>query len=95
MRGVGKSTAESLSSPFEEAETTSFNEVSKEAAHDHVSVYFEECGRVDTPLFLLDSLAIGSLIKGPAMILQDTQTIVLEPGATARVLSKQVLIDVA
>ena len=95
VRGVGRSTTEHIPSPFAEAEKTDFKELSTESAHDQVSTYFEETGRIDTPLYLLDSLELGSLIRGPAMILQDTQTIVLEPGATAKILSKHVFIEIA
>lgn len=57
------------------------------------SVYFDEIGRVnDTPVFLLPSLETGDKLEGPAMIIDDTQTIVLIPGATAILTSKHLYI---
>ena len=40
-----------------------------------ISVYFDGVGRIDdTPIFLLDKLEIGDVVKGPAMIIDNTQT---------------------
>lgn len=57
------------------------------------SVYFDVVGRVDdTPVFLLDKLETGDTLEGPAMIIDDTQTIVLIPGARAVLASKHLYI---
>ena len=57
------------------------------------SVYFDRVGRVDdTPVFLMDKLAIGDVLEGPAMIIDDTQTIVLVPGARAVLTSRHLYI---
>lgn len=57
------------------------------------SVYFNEVGRVnDTPVFKLDDLEVGEELEGPAMIIDDTQTIVLIPGAKAVLTSKHLFI---
>ena len=57
------------------------------------SVYFDRVGRVDdTPVFLMDKLAVGDVLEGPAMIIDDTQTIVLVPGARAVLTSRHLYI---
>ena len=57
------------------------------------SVYFNDVGRVkDTPVFLLPALDTGDELEGPAMIIDDTQTIVLIPGAKAVLTSKHLFI---
>jgi len=57
------------------------------------SVYFDRVGRVDdTPVFLLDRLAVGDVVEGPAMIIDDTQTIVVVPGAKGVLTSKHLYI---
>ena len=57
-------------------------------------VYFTEySGRCKTPVFFLGNLETGVQIKGPAMIIDQTQTIVLVPHATAIVLEHCVVID--
>lgn len=56
-------------------------------------VYFAEGGKQTTSVFLLDKLSRGSEIAGPAMIIDNTQTIVIVPGAKARILTSHVIID--
>ena len=47
---------------------------------DHEEVYFEETGgRVKTPLYQADGLKAGYVIPGPAIIMQDVSTVVIEP----------------
>lgn len=65
----------------------------KSQADSFQSVYFDEVGRVDdTPVFLLDQLEVGDEIEGPAMIIDDTQTIVLVPGAKGVLTQKHLYI---
>ena len=48
--------------------------------------YFsKETGRVDTPVYRLKELASGEKIEGPAMIVDDTNTILVEPFCEALV----------
>lgn len=56
-------------------------------------MYFDKVGRVaDTPVFLLDNLGVGDEVTGPAMIIDNTQTIVIVPGARAVLTSKHLYI---
>ena len=55
-------------------------------------VYFEG-GWTDAPLFVLKDRIPGDVISGPAMIYDETQMIVVQPGATARILKSHVVID--
>ncbi len=57
------------------------------------SVYFEGPGRIDTPVYLLDRLDIGDRIRGPAMVLDSTQTIVLDPDSEATVTKGHLYIE--
>lgn len=55
------------------------------------SVYFEETGSFeDVPLYRLEELAWGTKIAGPAVILDNTQTIVLHPQNVAKILRNHV-----
>jgi 5-oxoprolinase (ATP-hydrolysing) len=47
---------------------------------------FFEGGRVETPVFSLDDLLAGHVVRGPALVLHTTTTIVVEPGFEAVVL---------
>jgi len=51
-----------------------------------VRVWFTE-GERDTPLYRMDTLLAGHAIPGPAILIQDTATIVVEPDCIARISS--------
>jgi 5-oxoprolinase (ATP-hydrolysing) len=57
--------------------------------------YFGGAGPQSTNVYLLGDLKSGSTVSGPAMIIDNTQTIVVVPGAQARVLTSHVVIDLA
>lgn len=63
-------------------------------AKETTDVYFGAgVGRVPTPVFKLGGLARGARIQGPAMIIDQTQTIVVVPEAVANILESCVVID--
>ena len=67
--------------------------VVKERAECTNSVYFEGVGRVhDTPVFLLGALEVGDVVEGPSILIDETQTIVLLPGARALVTNKHLYV---
>ncbi|MBW2269992.1 MAG: hydantoinase B/oxoprolinase family protein [Deltaproteobacteria bacterium] len=49
----------------------------------HASVWFPECGRVEAPVYAREALVAGQCLEGPALLLEDTGSIVLDPGFTA------------
>ena len=46
--------------------------------------YFHEGWR-ETPVYMLNELGAGQLINGPALLIQDTSTILAEPGSTVEI----------
>lgn len=50
---------------------------------EYASVYFDDLGRHRTPVYRLISLVAGDQILGPAIIIQDITTIVIEPECRA------------
>ena len=56
-------------------------------------VYFEE-GRLDTPVFKLRDIQAGDLIYGPAILADETQTIIVTPNSSALTIKTHVVIDV-
>ncbi|MBW2270890.1 MAG: hydantoinase B/oxoprolinase family protein [Deltaproteobacteria bacterium] len=46
----------------------------------HEEVYFTEHGRVPTPVYRREALVPGVVLEGPAVILEDIGTVVLDPG---------------
>lgn len=89
VRGIGKTfdtLGESVYSEMERIQTTLVGRSKADSTH---SVYFDKVGRViDTPVFLLDRLRVGDEVCGPAMVIDDTQTIVVVPGARAVLTSR-------
>ena len=63
---------------FKELADLKTTRVDKSKAELHQSVYFDGEGRLDTPVYKLEKLDIGETIQGPAMVLDDTQTILLD-----------------
>jgi 5-oxoprolinase (ATP-hydrolysing) len=56
-------------------------------------VYFDG-GRQDTPIYKLEDLSVGDKIKGPAILADGTQTIVVTPGASALIIKTHVVINI-
>ena len=56
-------------------------------------VYFENAGHVSAPVYLLKTLKKSSQICGPAILIDETQTLVVAPEAEANILQTCVLID--
>ncbi|KAL0948059.1 hypothetical protein HGRIS_010682 [Hohenbuehelia grisea] len=93
VRGIGKTFDDLGESVFAEVEKLDRRPVDQAKADSKHSVYFDKVGRVeDTPVFVLDYLSVGDTVQGPAMIIDDTQTIVVIPGATAVLTSKHLYI---
>jgi 5-oxoprolinase (ATP-hydrolysing) len=66
--------------------------VSTKKISDQVRIFFEN-GWVTAPLFYLTSLSKGDQIQGPAIILDNTQTIVVAPNAKAIILERHVVLE--
>ncbi|KAI5479281.1 5-oxoprolinase (ATP-hydrolyzing) [Pseudohyphozyma bogoriensis] len=69
--------------------------VAADQAFSSNEVYFEETeGKVATPIYRLSELVPGTVVKGPAIILDATQTLVIHPANVATILVDHVFIDV-
>ncbi|EJT98042.1 cytoplasm protein [Dacryopinax primogenitus] len=87
VRGTGKTYTSLGPSVHQEMKTLRTRLVGEEKISMHTKVFFEQTGRVDTPVYELDKLEVGDQIKGPAMVIDNTQTIVLDSGSKATVTS--------
>lgn len=93
MRGIGKTFDSLGESVYSEVERLPRNAAERSQVASTTSVYFDKIGRVpDTPVFLLEQLKVGDEVTGPAMIIDDTQTIVVVPGAKAALSSKHLYV---
>ncbi|KAK1836325.1 Hydantoinase B/oxoprolinase-domain-containing protein [Podospora conica] len=93
VRGIGKSFQYEQKSVDDQLKTLERRQVEAEKSHSSAKVYFGE-GRLETPIYKLGDLAIGTEVHGPAMLADGTQTIVVTPGSTALVLETHVVIDI-
>ncbi|CBF78035.1 hypothetical protein AN8779.2 [Aspergillus nidulans FGSC A4] len=57
-------------------------------------VYFPKLGYQDTPVYLVQNLPAGLSIDGPAIIVDQTQTLVVAPNTVAKVLRSHIVIEV-
>lgn len=94
VRGVGKATSVPSEAPQQELATISKKQIGREKQDDSTLVYFSGTGQADTPVLFLENLEPGSLVEGPAMVIDKTQTVVVEPNATATILSRHVILHV-
>ncbi|KPM41857.1 Uncharacterized protein C11D3.15 [Neonectria ditissima] len=92
VRSIGQSNVESAA-PWP-AELASAEGVWTTKANMTKDVYFKGLGWSKTPVYVLGELAPHSKVRGPALIIDDKQTIVIVPEATATRLSNTVVIDV-
>lgn len=94
VRGIGKSFIDLGPSVFEQADKLDFNPVKASKAKQNTSVYFEETGRMDVPVFEIEDLSEGDLVVGPALIIDKTQTIIVDPDPVkCKVLKRSLLIE--
>jgi 5-oxoprolinase (ATP-hydrolysing) len=93
VRGIGTTIDDSGPSVFDELEKLQRRVVGADVAATRHSVYFDKIGRVeDTPVFELERLAVGDVVDGPAVVIDDTQTIVVVPGTRAVLTSRHLVI---
>ncbi|BGP57766.1 hypothetical protein JCM8202_002418 [Rhodotorula sphaerocarpa] len=97
VRGIGKSFDEMPAPVLEEADRTTFSSEGVEAKAEKAtaSMYFEQSGRIQVPVFKLESLDTGDKVDGPAAIVDGTQTLILDPGAEAKICSRHVYITLS
>ncbi|PLB43363.1 hypothetical protein P170DRAFT_459786 [Aspergillus steynii IBT 23096] len=77
-----------------EMKNTHFAPVSTQIAERTTKIYFQGQGICATPVFLLQNLTPSVIVTGPAVIIDQTQTLVITPDAEAKILQSHVVIDV-
>ncbi|RUP51273.1 hypothetical protein BC936DRAFT_149081 [Jimgerdemannia flammicorona] len=97
IRGIGKAINHEYQSVYDETNAIkqhgSLRFVDATAADTNTSIYFESVGRNDaTPVYILQNLRVGDQVRGPAMIIDATATLLIEPACTALITSHHVTI---
>ncbi|BEJ15272.1 hypothetical protein CspHIS471_0410390 [Cutaneotrichosporon sp. HIS471] len=93
VRGIGMSYESLGSSALAEARTLSRSPPPKADLTQEVYVWKGESGgRVQAPVYELESLSIGNAVSGPALVIDDTQTIFVNVGWTALVTTNHLML---
>ena len=95
VRGIGKSFKGQVKTVDEQLREIRPKacKIASEKQHSTSQVYFEG-GRRETPIFELPSIEVGDQIKGPAILADGTQTIIVTPGAAALMIETHIIIDI-
>ena len=92
-RGIGKS-FEGLEKTVDmQLKEIRPNDVGRDKRYGHSEVYYEG-GRQNTPIYTLEDLDVGDRIKGPAILADGTQTIIVTPEASALIIETHVVINI-
>lgn len=95
VRSVGKSRVLNISSPFEELKKYSSDGLTPcPTPVFSRQIFYEKHDWTQTPVYELKSLSAGVHITGPAMIIDKTQTIVVDHLSKAIILPEHVVLDV-
>lgn len=93
VRATGSSQTKAERSPYQQMRDVQNVNITSPSPSGRNKVYFETHGSVDTPVFELCTLPLGAKITGPALIIDQTQTIVVVPGAIANILETCIVVD--
>ncbi|KAF4450927.1 5-oxoprolinase (ATP-hydrolysing) [Fusarium austroafricanum] len=95
VRSVGKSRVLNISSPFEELKKYSSDGLTPVPTPIFSrKIFFENHGWTETPVYELKSMNPGVHISGPAMIIDKTQTIVVDHLSKGVILPEHVILEV-
>lgn len=92
VRGIGKSFSYEEKTVDQQLKSLERKGVSTKKKHSSAEVYFED-GRLETPIYKLGEIEVGDVVKGPAMLADGTQTIVVTPKAEAVILDTHVVVN--
>lgn len=93
-RGIGKTFQGLEKTVDQQLRDIKPKDLSKDAKHFDVRKVYVEGGRRDTPIYKLEDLDVGDRIKGPAILADGTQTIVVTPEASALIIDTHVIINI-
>ncbi|AET40439.1 5-oxoprolinase Ecym_6035 [Eremothecium cymbalariae DBVPG len=94
VRATGKSnTREEESIAYQLANLTKIT-VKDDKISFFNNVYFEG-GRIKTPVYRIDDLLVGSVVKGPAILADGTQTNIIPPNAETTILNSHIYVEIS
>jgi 5-oxoprolinase (ATP-hydrolysing) len=93
VRGIGKSFRDLGKTVDQQLKDAKPKDVSSVKRYDTREVYFEG-GRRDTPIYKLGDLKVDDHVKGPAILADNTQTLIVPPGTAALITETHVIINI-
>jgi 5-oxoprolinase (ATP-hydrolysing) len=96
VRGIGKSfegLGKTVDQQLREIKLQDVQSGAENKEYKRAKVYFDG-GRQDTPIYRLEDLEVGDRVRGPAILADGTQTIVITPSATALIIETHVVINI-
>jgi hypothetical protein len=95
VRSVGRGAEVTLSDPFTELRRTESSSPVTPVPHESLrKVYFEGEGWTETELYFLGDLPVGARVQGPAIIVDDTQTVIVDPASAATILPEHLILEI-
>lgn len=96
VRAVGKNLFEADTTPFstEAVHKPSGTNTPTPKPDSTKSVYFKSLGWVDTPVYLLSALPLGHKVAGPALVVDNTQTIIIQPNCSVTATKDLLMLDI-
>ncbi|KAJ5919009.1 hypothetical protein N7466_009952 [Penicillium verhagenii] len=92
VRGIGKGFQTFEKTVDQQLEESKPQDVIEGREYRKSFVYFEG-GRHETPIYRLDELQVNDRVKGPAILVDNTQTILVSPGTSALLIKTHVVIN--
>jgi 5-oxoprolinase (ATP-hydrolysing) len=92
IRGIAREYERPIPNPYREITDTGVAQTATPS--ETKPVFFAGCGWVDAPIYLLQNLQAGGQIQGPAIIIDNTQTLIITPNFSARIQKEHVVLSV-
>jgi 5-oxoprolinase (ATP-hydrolysing) len=93
VRGIGRSFEKLEKTVDQQLKEIHFKDIEAQKQYGKSQVYFEG-GRRETPIYKLEDLDVGDQLRGPAILADGTQTIVVTPEASAMIIETHVVINI-
>lgn len=94
VRGIGRSKLFRSQTPGKDLVKYAADGAASSSPQAQTSIYFKETGWVDSNVYFINDLQPGQKIRGPAMIIDKTQTILVSPKSMATALPYHIVIDI-
>lgn len=95
VRAIAHGLEERDNTPFKELKSLDEKKERKTSSvAETAEIYFSSTKWVKAPVYQLENLKLGDKIEGPCIILDQTQTIIVQPEALATICTKHCVIDI-